>query len=359
MKRILKLTESDLVKIVKKVIKEQQYSWGTGIDTKSQIPTHKADGSPIVYSDEELLRQRALRGYQYLGTGGGGYTTTQSAAYNPYQSERDKEHFAKTGSHQTKSGVGLTKEERAEITHNVLMIASLASAFIPLVGPFISAGIQLADAGMYYQDGNTEMAGMSAMFALIPGAGKLLSKLPILKNINPNLLTKWKSGKPISKAEAEALDVLGKNISTVRKELGEEIVKQSDELLKKPTLTQSAKTALTNVAKSGLNFTIKTTTTMAPYVVAGAVYDKAYDYMQSETPSALAAKENIDWNLAKSAFGSSGSLEDNKKLQQAWKEGWRPGTVVPEKYRTLAYSKQYNEEQENLKNLDVMLAQYE
>lgn len=248
-----------------------------------------------------------------------------------------------------------TKED----THNLLMITSLATAFIPIIGPFVSSGIQLADAAKYYQEGNTEMAGMTAMFALIPGAGKLLSKLPILKNINPSLLNKWKSGKPITPVEKEALDVLGKNISTVKKELGEEIVKQSDELLKKTTLTQSTKTALTNVAKGGLNFTMKTTTQMAPYVVAGVAYDKAYDYIQSETPKALAAKENIDWNLAKTAFGSSGSEADNVKLSQAWKEGWRPGTVVPEKYRTLAYSKQYNEEQENLKNLDAMLAQYE
>jgi hypothetical protein len=290
--------------------------------------------------------------------GTGGHTAPTAQIQASKEAEVETIHDIKTvpcG----KSGQPPCHQWTKEDTHNLLMITSLASAFIPIVGPFVSAGIQLSDAGMYYQEGNTEMAGMSAMFALIPGSGVLLSKLPILKNINPSLLNKWKVGKTITPIEKEALDVLGKNISTVQKELGEKIIKQADELLKKPTLTQSAKTTLTNVVKGGLKFTMKTTTTLAPYVVAGVIYDKSYDYMQSDTPSALAKKENIDWTLTKTAFGSSGSIEDNTKLQLAWKEGWRPGTVVPEKYRTKVYSKEYNEEQENLKKLDALLSKYE
>jgi hypothetical protein len=180
-----------------------------------------------------------------------------------------------------------------------------------------------------------------------------LSKIPVLKNINPGLLKKWKAGTPITPIEKEALDALGKNVSVIQKELGEIVINQADELLKKPTLTQSAKTALTNITTNGLKFTAKTTTSMAPYVVAGVAYKQAYDYAQSDTPSALAAKENIDWGLAKSAFGSSGSYDDNMKLHQAWKEGWRPGTVVPEKYQTNSYKKLYAQEFENFKKLET------
>jgi hypothetical protein len=312
----MKLTKSDLTKIVKKVIKEQ-YSWGTG--------GHTAPKAQIQASKEAEVE------------------TTHGVRTVPCG----------------KPGQPPCNQWTKEDTHNLLMMASLATAFIPVIGPFVSSGIQMTDAAIYYQEGNMEMAGMSAMFALIPGAGKLLSKIPILKNINPSLLKKWKAGTPVTQIEKEALDALGKNVSVIQKELGEIVVNQADELLKKPTLTQSAKTALTKITTNGLKFTVKTATTMAPYAVAGVAYKQAYDYAQSDTPSALSAKENIDWGLAKAGFGSSGSYEDNMKLHQAWKEGWRPGTVVPEKYRTLAYSKIYNEEQQKLKDLDAALAKYE
>ena len=255
------------------------------------------------------------------------------------------------------SGKSLSPEAIAQREHNAALIASIAVSFVPLIGPFVGAGIQLADAQKYYNEGDTKMAGMSAMFALIPFAGPIISKFPILKNLSPKLLQNWKLGKPISVVEKEALETLAKNQSTLQSELNKVLINQADELLKKPNLSTIVKDGLLNFTKTGLKIGGKVALGFAPYIVAGEVYDKTYDIVQGETPKVLAQKENIDFNIAKNAFGSSGSLEDNTKLQQAWKEGWRPGIVVPEKYRTKEYSLAYNQEQENLKKLQTLISQ--
>jgi hypothetical protein len=60
-----------------------------------------------------------------------------------------------------------------ETLNNVLTIASIAALFIPLIGPAVSAGISLGNAGLYAGQGKTYEAGLEATFALIPGLGKL------------------------------------------------------------------------------------------------------------------------------------------------------------------------------------------
>jgi hypothetical protein len=256
------------------------------------------------------------------------------------------------------SGKSLSPEAIAQREHNAALIASIAVSFVPLIGPFVGAGIQLADAQKYYNEGDTKMAGMSAMFSLIPLAGPIISKFPILKNLSPKLLQNWKLGKPISVAEKEALETLAKNQSTLQSELNKVFINQADELLKKPSLATTVKDGLLNFTKTGLKIGGKVVLGFAPYIAVGEVYDKSYDFAQRDTPKALVQKENLDWKFVKTAFGSSGSVEDNTLLQQALKDGWKPGTVVPEKYRTKEYSLAYNQEQENLKKLDALLAQY-
>ena len=39
-------------------------------------------------------------------------------------------------------------------THTFMTLAQIATAFIPVAGPFISAGIGLADAALYYKEGD-------------------------------------------------------------------------------------------------------------------------------------------------------------------------------------------------------------
>ncbi len=91
MKKIIKLTESDLNRIVKKVIEEQSFGYGPG-------------GSMSLSQASKV--QKVMSDY-----------------YN-------------------------------ENPHYINQIMQFGTAFIPLLGPFISAGIGLADAGIYYKEGN-------------------------------------------------------------------------------------------------------------------------------------------------------------------------------------------------------------
>ena len=57
-----------------------------------------------------------------------------------------------------------------EYRHGTLQIIALASMFIPLIGPAVSFGIELADASLYLAEGENYDAGLAFAFAMIPGA---------------------------------------------------------------------------------------------------------------------------------------------------------------------------------------------
>ena len=60
--------------------------------------------------------------------------------------------------------------------HTVLAVAGIASAFVPFAGPFLSAGIGLYDAKLYYDEGDTKSAAITAAFSMIPFIGKIINK---------------------------------------------------------------------------------------------------------------------------------------------------------------------------------------
>ena len=226
--------------------------------------------------------------------------------------------------------------------HTVMTILQIGSVFIPFIGPFISAGIGLADAKMYYDDGDTKTAGLVALFACIPGVGGLATKLG---------LTKW---------TAKALGELGKKISMGSKLLPQEI-KVANIVAKNKKLILADIKATPVIAKEIAKQTAKqaakqAVTTVGGYAAAGGAYSKVYDAAQKNTPRAKAESEGMDWAFVKSAFGSSGTEQDNTLLNQAWTKGWRPGTALPEQFQTALYQKNNNEEQENIKKLEAMIA---
>lgn len=62
--------------------------------------------------------------------------------------------------------------------HTALETISFVSAFLGPIGLLVSAGISLGDAALYWAEGNRLDAGYSAIFALIPGIGGVISKIP-------------------------------------------------------------------------------------------------------------------------------------------------------------------------------------
>lgn len=104
--------------------------------------------------------------------------------------------------------------------HTLMTVLAIGTAFIPVVGPFISAGIGLADAAMYYKEGDKTSAGVTAAFSMIPFIGKI----PGVKELGSKgmalLGSKLAKGiKVFSPAETKILNTIKQNESVIKQGL--------------------------------------------------------------------------------------------------------------------------------------------
>lgn len=103
--------------------------------------------------------------------------------------------------------------------HKYLTILGIGTAFIPFVGPFISAGIGLYDAKTYYDEGDKTAAGLTAAFSMLPFVGKI----PGVKQLGVKgmalLSSKLISKTALTKAELEVANSIVKWEPQVQQEL--------------------------------------------------------------------------------------------------------------------------------------------
>lgn len=134
-----------------------------------------------------------------------------------------------------------------EYRHGLMDIASVGTFFIPVVGPLISLGIELANAEMYRREGDPYTAGLSLAFAMIP-FGELVARVPAVKKLGKNglksLLKKSSDNSAkITKLEKEVLEGLNKNKNWISKKVSKEaaelVLRKS---LSKMSLSQIVKT---------------------------------------------------------------------------------------------------------------------
>lgn len=112
--------------------------------------------------------------------------------------------------------------------HTIATILSIGTAFIPVVGPFISAGIGLADAALYYKEGDKNAAGLTAAFSMIP----FISMIPGVKQLGSKgmalLASKVANGsKSFTASEIQVLNAIKENESLIRKGLDDASTKLS------------------------------------------------------------------------------------------------------------------------------------
>jgi hypothetical protein len=157
--------------------------------------------------------------------------------------------------------------------HTAMTILQIGTAFIPFVGPFISAGIGLADAAMYYNEGDKKTAGLVGIFSMIPGVGGLSSKMG---------LGKW---------SAKALGEIGKKISfgskltPIESQVAnrvaqyKQLIQTEMNKIGKDATIQSGKNAVKKkIAKSNvMKGTKKVGSELGTYAAVGYGYDKGYD----------------------------------------------------------------------------------
>lgn len=120
-----------------------------------------------------------------------------------------------------------------EYRHGLMDIAAIGTMFIPVVGPFISLGLELSNAGMYFAEGENYSGGLALAFALIPG-GELIARIPAVKKLGNEGLKKLLQKTTIKNAkytddEIEALKQINSNKSWIAKTASKQAVKKTIE----------------------------------------------------------------------------------------------------------------------------------
>lgn len=108
--------------------------------------------------------------------------------------------------------------------HTVAMILGIGTAFIPVVGPFIAAGIGLADASLYYKEGDKTTAGIVGALSMIPFIGPIVNKIPGAKELGVKGMTLLASkmssgGKGLTKVELEVVNQIKNNSDLIKNNL--------------------------------------------------------------------------------------------------------------------------------------------
>ena len=121
------------------------------------------------------------------------------------------------------AGLGLlptTTKIATKYPHEFNAIAGIASAFIPVVGPFISAGIGALDASLYYREGDKTSAAISGIFSLIPFLGKIPGVKEVGSSVWKTIASKLASGTKLSQVEIEVARQVAENASSIQTLLG-------------------------------------------------------------------------------------------------------------------------------------------
>lgn len=160
-----------------------------------------------------------------------------------------------------------------EYRHGLMDIAAVGTFFIPVVGPLISGGIELANAEMYRREGDPYTAGLSLAFAMIP-FGELILKVPAVKKLGKNglntLIKKTSdNGAKITKLEKEVLEGLNKNKNWISKMVS----KEATELVLRKSLSKiSLYQIIKTVYKLGKKYPTKFTLTKLGFQIGGVWY---------------------------------------------------------------------------------------
>jgi hypothetical protein len=228
--------------------------------------------------------------------------------------------------------------------HNLLTFLELTTAFVPLVGPFLSAGFGLGNAALYLKEGGAKSktnAALSAFFALLPALGvvgaKVVSKLgskelsalsdKLIKSglTDTENLTKeflQKNVKNFSKDEIKVLENIANNKNSLKLEFNKIPIKDSKKLANYISTIKNKTFA--NITDVGINVT---------GIPIGLGAEPIFKTLK---PGIKEKIEKLGYNFEelKYKFGSSGSTEDNILMLAALNDGWLPNQEIPEKYQT-------------------------
>lgn len=237
-----------------------------------------------------------------------------------------------------------------DVYHNLLTVVELGSMFIPLVGPFISAGVSMYDAKLYWDEGDKQTAGLLTVFMLLPGIGKAVNTIPGIRKLGATGMSKLASKiakkESLDAVEKEVVTGIAKNKNLIQDLVNSEAKTQATKLLTSSAVKKKAIPVLKTVAAYGalgVGYGAAYSTAAGSGKFGLSEFIKSYGYSEDEISTVL------------NSFNSDNSKEQNQNLMAAMKDGWRPGEIVPEKWRTKKYSESLKKEKDNLANLEKKL----
>lgn len=154
-------------------------------------------------------------------------------------------------------------------SHDFLQVGAFVSDFIPIVGPFLSAGLLTRDAQLYWEEGKRSEAATTFVWNTIPVL-QIVKNLGLLKYLPANKFKELgikilKGSKNFNASESEVL----KKLSQYKTQIQNELTKYLDN-----TMSQSKRKTLSNVTKkaTGVGATYLGTDYAAEY--AGKIFKK-------------------------------------------------------------------------------------
>jgi len=184
-----------------------------------------------IQESNQRLEERLLS-EQSFGYGGGGLSLSQSSKVSKEMNDYYK--------------------ENPHLVHEVMQIGALV---VPVVGPFISAGIGLADAATYAKEGKNAEAGVAAFFALLPAIGSLVTKIPGVKQLGQKgmqaLASKLLTKAPLSAVEQGVVTGINLNKELVKQETSNVVKNMASKVVAK-VRDKATQKAIINLAKDGL-----------------------------------------------------------------------------------------------------------
>jgi hypothetical protein len=265
--------------------------------------------------------------------------------------------------------------------HDFLGLLALGTAFIPMVGPFLSAGLGMADAALYYKEGDYEMAALAGALTLafdVASIGTVLGKIlgstskQMSKKTINNIVKGFKRGDlaKLTKKEYEVVKAFEANKSVWSKEVDKMIKGKSKEILENGKISSKLKPnevkTLQNIV--GVETASKVAGGTAASVWGGKMLNKSFNESFDENLKMMIEKEGFNYSGVLDAFGF-GCYEGMDellckqnlgKLKKLWLSGWRPlnkktleVSQVPSDFQTDKYKNEILPSQLS-KNYDFM-----
>lgn len=143
-------------------------------------------------------------------------------------------------------------------TSTYLTILEIGTAFIPVVGPFISAGIGLYGAADLYHKGQKAEAGVAAFFSILPGLGKVVQKIPGIAKLGEKGLTalgtKIASKQGLTEFERGVVKSITKDIAFFKQEASRAIKTMATKGINKVNNNPVAKNIVKSAAENGIEY---------------------------------------------------------------------------------------------------------